>query len=96
MYGKYKEKTNTDPYYLLILNQGEDRNRNLSVWRSLYGYKQKIGKKVYYKKGLINELGGEKLARGVFIIPPENLPSIIEILRKYRFAYQITLIWREK
>lgn len=97
LYGKYKENTKTEQYYLFIVTHGKDRNKNISMWRQLYGYKQKIGKKVYVKKGLVKEYEGKKLARGVFIIPSEHTQKIISFFKKNKFAkYEMIPFWKEK
>lgn len=96
IYGKYKEKPETDAFYLFVVSPGKDRNKNLSVWREMYGYSQKINKKTYIKEGLIKEFGGKKLARGVFIIPIEHAQKISDFLRKKSFNFQLIPFWSEK
>ena len=96
LFGKYKEKLETDSYYLFIITPGKIRNKNISIWRQLYGYTQKIGKKIYIKRGLIKEYNGKKLAKGVFIIPLEHCQKIIAFLKKNKFKHEITLFWQEK
>ncbi|GBE19821.1 nucleotidyltransferase domain protein [archaeon BMS3Abin17] len=96
LFGKYKEETETEPYYLFSIAQGKNRNQNMTAWRALYGYTQKIGEKIYVKKGLIKEYGGKKLAKGVFIIPAEHAHKIISFLRKKGFKHEIIQSWMEK
>ena len=96
LYGKYKRDLKTEQYYLFVVSPGKNRNKNISVWRGLYGYKQKIGKKTYIKKGLVKDYEGKKLARGVFIIPSEHTQKISSFLKKNKFKYEIIPFWQEK
>jgi|SRR3989338_91762 len=95
LYGKSSSTQKTIPYFLFTLTPSKNRNKNMSVWRSLYGYTQKIGSKRYTHQGLILELFGKKLANGIFIIPAQSLPHIIEFLKKKKFQYTLTQIWLE-
>lgn len=95
LYGKYSGAVKTKPYYLFTVSSGKNRNKNLSVWRELYGYVQKRKKKKYSKVGLIREFQGKKLGHGVFIIPAEHLPKIRSFLLKHKFKYQLTPFWQE-
>ena len=96
LYGKYKGKLKTELYYIFIVTPGKNRNENVSIWRRLYGYKQKIGKKTYTQGGLIKEYDGKKLARGVFIIPSEHIQKISLFLKKNKFKYELIPFWQEK
>ena len=53
LYGKYKTQKQGNPNYLFSVEQGKDRNKNISIWRRLYGYKQLANKKTYEKVILI-------------------------------------------
>ncbi len=96
LYGKYQGKLKTEPYYLFIISPSKNRNKNLSVWRVLYGYKQKTGKKIYYKQGLIKEYNGERLAKGAFIIPAMHAQKINSLIKKNKFKTKVIIIWKEK
>lgn len=96
LFGKYKSDVNTKPYYLFIVFPGKNRNKNMSVWRGLYGYSQKVGKKNYAKKGLVEEYDGEKLARSVFIIPAEHTQKIQFYLKHHKFKHKILPFWKEE
>ena len=95
LFGKYKSKKDAIPYYLFSIEQKEKRNQNVSLWRKLYGYTQKANKKKYKKKGLVKEYNGEKLARGVFIIPLENANKVVLFLKKNKIKNKIFLFWKE-
>lgn len=96
LYGKYGGIQQLKHYYLLVIVPGKNRNKNLSTWRTLYGYKQKIGKKVYEKSGLVKEYGGKKLGKGIFIVPVEHFFKIQSLLKKKKFQCQIFPFWSEK
>src|SRR3989338_3683961 len=83
-------------FLLQSLDQdGNKINKNISVWRLLYGYKQRLGKKIYVKKGLVKEYNGKKLARGVFIVPADHAQKISLFLRKNKFEYKMILFCQE-
>src|SRR3989344_1038800 len=92
LYGKYKSKKQGYPHYLFSIEQSKIRNKNVSLWRKLYGYKQKVGKKVYIKNGLVEEYRGEKIARGVFVIPAEHAQKIVSFLKKSKINHEIVII----
>ena len=95
LYGKYKSNPKLEHFYLFLVNTGAKRSKNVSIWRSLYGYKQKVGKKLYKKEGLVSQYNGKKLARGVFTIPSEHASKIILFLKKNNFRYKIIQSWQE-
>jgi len=95
LYGKYKSKKQGDPHYLFSIEQSKIRNKNVSIWRKLYGYRQKVGKKTYEKKGLVEEYYGKKIARGVFVIPAEHAQKIVSFLKKSKINHEIVIIWKE-
>lgn len=95
LFGKYKDKLKTSPYCLFIIRPGKIRNKNISIWRKLYGYTQKVGKKKYIKKGLIKEYNGKKLANGIFITPLQYSQKIASFLKKNKFKHEIIPIWQE-
>ncbi|MFH1774947.1 MAG: nucleotidyltransferase domain-containing protein [Methanobacteriota archaeon] len=97
LYGKYKEMPENVKYYLLLsLNfKGLNRNKQLSVWRRLYGYRQKIGSKTYVSKGLIGEINGKKIDRGVIVVPSENKDKIIDFLKENKIKHKIDEVWSD-
>ena len=95
LFGKYKSKKQGSPYYLFSIEQGDSRSKNISLWRNLYGYKQKVNNKIYEKRGLIGDYNGVKIARGVFIVPSEHAQKIVSFLKKNKINHKIILIWKE-
>ncbi len=96
LFGKYKGEEDTQNRYLFTIAPTKNRNKNISVWRKLYGYTQKIGKKTYVKNGLIREYGGEKIAMSAFILPAEHVHKLSAFLRKNKFKFKIISFWQEK
>ncbi|MBI2507517.1 nucleotidyltransferase domain-containing protein [Candidatus Woesearchaeota archaeon] len=97
LFGKYiyEGRLKTKHYYLFVVTPTGKRNKDISVWRKLYGYVQKIGNKNFVKKGIINEYGGRKLSRGVFVVPVESSQKIISFLRENKFKHEIIPFWQE-
>ena len=71
------------------------RKGKIKIWRKLYGYKQKVGKKDYYSKGLIEENNGKKLASGLFLVPIEKSQHIINFLKKNKINYEIKEVFTD-
>lgn len=97
LYGKYKEMPMDVKYYLLFSLdfKGLDRNKKVSVWRKLYGYKQKIGSKSYVSRGLLNEVDGKKIDKGVIVVPVENKEKVVDFFKKNKIKYGINEIWSD-
>ena len=96
LYGKYSGKIKTKPYYLFTISQTKDRNKNISLWRKLYGYKQKVNNKSYESKGLIKEYDGKKLSRATFIISSKYSGNIEKILKKNDIKYELIPLFKEE
>ncbi|MBI5061033.1 MAG: nucleotidyltransferase domain-containing protein [Candidatus Aenigmarchaeota archaeon] len=97
LYGKYRELPENLKYYSLFKINFDKipRSEQVSIWRKLYGYSQKVGKKTYTSKGLVEQCGGKKLERGIIIIPIENKEKIINFLKKRKINYTINEIWSD-
>ena len=96
LYGKYSGKIKTKPYYLFTISQTKDRNKNISLWRKLDGYKQKVNNKSYESKGLIKEYDGKKLSRATFIISSKYSGNIEKILKKNDIKYELIPLFKEE
>ena len=59
-------------------------HQKIAIHRRLYGYEDVSNKGGYryQRKGLVEELAGEKLNRGVFVIPRKHKSLFLTILRK--------------
>ncbi len=97
LYGKYNEFPEKTKYLALIrVDIGKASSaKQMRLWRQLYGYKQKVGKKVYSTKGLLEESSGQKLGKAVFLIPMENRFNILAFLKKNKISYTINELWSD-
>jgi len=97
LYGKYQEKPKDLSQYVLFSISLEKLNRleKIKLWRGLYGYVQKIGRKTYRSEGIIKKIGGRKIGRGVFLIPAEYSQKIVSLLKPRRISYEIIEIWTD-
>ena len=95
LFGKYKGKAGKEPYFLFIVTPSSDRNKNISVWRALYGYTQQANNKIYKRKGLVKEYDGMKLAKGVFMIPSEHAQKVLSFLKDNKFSWKVVPIWKD-
>ena len=98
LFGQYSEKPqNLQPYLIFSLNfQNISRAKKVSLWRKLYGYVQKVGTKSYKSKGLLEDLGGVKMEKGVVIIPAANSPGFKGFLGKNKVNYSLTEVWSDQ
>lgn len=98
LYGKYERMPKGAKYhFLFVLDFSKmDRNRKIKVWRELYGYRQKVGEKVFVSKGILEEISGKKIERGVIAVPAEQKEKILEFIKKNGIKHKITEIWAER
>jgi len=91
LYGRYKDQPkNLHRNVLFILNLKRlSRAKKIKVWRKLYGYKQKVGRKIYVSNGLIEK----KLGRGSFLASVENSDTIQAYLNKNKIGYSLIDVW---
>lgn len=93
LYGSYHgtpDKLNHKLLFLLNL-KGISRTIKIKVWRSLYGYKQKVGEKVYISKGKVEK----KLGRGAFLVPIQDSQEVINYLKGNKIKYSLLDVWTE-
>jgi len=97
LYGKYNEIPEKVNYYMLIkMDMRKFKScKQMSIWRKLYGYRQRIGTKVYTGKGLVERLGGKKLGKAIILIPMENRREIIDFLNKHKVIYTVNELWSD-
>ena len=93
LYGNYEGKPEKLKHKLLFLLNTEalERSKKITAWRKIYGYKQKVGKKVYLSNGLAEK----KLGRGVFLASIENSQEVLDFLIKNKIRYSFSDIWVE-
>lgn len=93
LYGSYHgtpDKLNHKLLFLLNF-EGISRTTKIKVWRNLYGYKQKVGKKVYINKGKIEK----KIGRGAFLVPIQDSQEVISYLNGNKIKYSLFDVWME-
>lgn len=97
LYGKFEEMPKNVKYYsMLVLDFGKiDRNKKIRIWRELYGYRQKIGGKVFVSKGLMEELSGKKIERSVIVVPAGNKNRLLDFIKKNRVKCGIFEVWTD-
>lgn len=93
LYGKYHGTPEKLKHKLLfLLNVGNiERAKKIRIWRKIYGYRQKIGKKIYVSNGLAEK----KLGRGGFLVSIENLQEVEDYLRKNKIKHSFFDVWTE-
>jgi predicted nucleotidyltransferase len=98
LYGKYERLPKDAKYHFLFVLDFRkmDRSRKVKVWRELYGYKQKVGEKVFVSKGILEEISGKKIERGVIAVPAEQKEKILEFIKKNSIKHKIIEIWAER
>ncbi len=97
LYGKYNDVPDGVKYYLMIKMDLRriKQAKQMRIWRKLYGYKQKIGKKIYTNNGLVESLGGEKLGKAIIIVPMETRLEILELLKKHKIKHTVYELWSD-
>lgn len=89
LYGKYLEEIKGKLFVLFSIEVKGKKSRKLAIWRRLYGYRQKVGKKVYLSKGLIKEVEGEKLGPSVFVVPIGSANKVAAFLRQNKIRHSL-------
>ncbi len=97
LYGKFEEMPKGAKYYsMFVLDFSKiNRNKKIRAWRELYGYRQKVGKKIFVSKGLLEELGGKKIERSVIVVLSENKDRILELIKMNAIKYKLFEIWTD-
>ena len=97
LYGKYVEVPKGLKHYLLITIKTPKLSAPARVVlsRQLFGYSQKVGKKVYTSPGLVGKLGGQRIARGVLILPAGAAPRLFDFLRQHGIACTMREFWSD-
>lgn len=96
LYGKFEEFPDKMKQYVLFELKFDkfNRNKKVALWRRLYGYKQKVGNKVYLANGLVSKIGGKKISGGI-IISGNKTKEILDFLNKEKIKYNIRDIWTD-
>lgn len=98
LYGQYEElPKGIKPFVLFSLDfKGISRPRKVGLWRKLYGYAQKVGKKSYKTEGLLGRLGGTKVDRGVVLVPAAAAAEVKSFLGKNKIRFRLVEFWSDQ
>lgn len=96
LYGKFAGIPEKIEHYALfnLSFGGIKKSRQVKLWRKLYGYKQKVGKRIYETRGLVKELQGRRF-ESTITIPNKNTQIITDFLKKEKIKYIATEIWSD-
>lgn len=96
LYGKYEEKPKELMHFTLFkVSVGKRKfSSKVKMWRMLYGYKQKVGRKTYASEGLLQKLDAFKLSKGVFLVPFHNRQKVLDFLDKSKISYEMLDIYK--
>lgn len=97
LYGKFNSKPDKLKHLAIVKINTSNflRKKQVLFWRKLYGYKQKIGKKIYTSEGLMFELNGKKLDKGIILLPYEKINRLYEFLDSNKIKYETYEIWSD-
>ncbi len=93
LYGDYQGQPEKLKHKLIFLLETGNINRSkkIKIWRKIYGYRQKVGKKFYILEGFAEK----KLGRGSFLVSIENLKEVRDYLIKNKIKHSFFDIWVE-
>lgn len=96
LYGKVKQTPEDAEFYVLLQPSFKalSRKRKLALWRKLYGYKQKVGKKFYHSQGLLSASGGKRIESGL-LVPARRENEVRNLLRKNKVHFTIRELWSD-
>lgn len=97
LYGKYTElPKNARPYLIIrIVETSKKASKQVRLWRALYGYTQKVGKKRYTKQGLLIASEGKKLGKAVIIVPMEKRKAVLDLLKNNKVRFTLHECWSD-
>lgn len=89
LYAPYKGEVKGTSYALFIVSFRGAFKDKMRAWRKLYGSSQKRGKKLYRTKGFLEDIGGKRISKGVFIIPIHKTKEAVSFLKKICVKYKV-------
>lgn len=95
LYGKFEARQDGLAHFALFSYSLSKtlQKRKMRFLRSLFGYSTKIGKKVYRKAGLIEEIGGVKLGPNSFLVPVGRSGDIQKVFTAHGVTPEIREVW---
>lgn len=96
LYGKFQEMPNDLKYYGLFALSLKNfrKSTKVSIWRKLYGYKQKTKSKTYIFSGIVEKLGGKRMDNSL-VIPINKREELVNFLKKEKIDYKIKEVWSD-
>lgn len=93
LYGRYEGEGEKLKHKILFMTELESRlkSEKIKIWRKLYGYQQKVGKKVYVSEGLAEK----KIGRGAFLCSLDRVDEVKNYFKKEKIRYRLMDIWIE-
>ena len=94
LYGKYQGKPDKLNHVLVFLIDTKNirKTEKIKIWRKIYGYKQKVGKKIYVSEGLAER----RLGRGAFFVSIKNSQEVKDYLKKNKIKHSFLDMWVEE
>lgn len=89
LYGKYKEEIPSNAYVMLYFDPIKNITRRNRVVRSLFGREERK----FARTGLVEKLGGKKIAPTSFIVPIQFCNEASRILIKEKVPFKIIEFW---
>lgn len=98
LYGKFEKTQKPLKHYTLFTITLEKKKTAVKVglWRKLYGYTQKVGKKKYQTEGILRAYGAVRIAKGAFLVPFRFRQQVLDFLIQYRIGYEMRDIYLNK
>lgn len=95
IYGKFEERPRGLAHQVLISYtlKNLSQMRKMAFLRKLFGYTSRKRSKKYIRKGLIDEVKGERVGSQALLLGVEELIKIKKILKEYKVKYQLRDIW---
>ncbi len=96
LYDKIKSVPEKADYYLLIRPTFKKFkfSKKVKLWRKLYGYKQKVGQKIYTTKGLVEKFSATRIENGI-LIPMKNKQEILDFFNIEKVEYTVNELWSD-
>lgn len=95
LYGKFEARQEGLAHFALFSYSlsKTPQKRKMRLLRSLFGYSAKMGKKVYRKAGLIEEIGGVKLGSNSILVPVGRSGDVQRVFTAHGVTPEIREVW---
>jgi len=95
LYGKFETPPKGLSHYALFSYSLSKlpQHKKMGALRELFGYTIKKNGKSYTQKGLLEEIGGERLGPGDMLVPTERSREMQKALNAFKIAPAIREVW---